>query len=267
MVPTAEESGARQNLTTVASPSDIAYCRNRAKQRFLNRNVQSKLNYTCMEDIEGTRTKEDGRVEPNDPNAFINIDDMRANPFKLQLVVNDILPKIVKTNKKDQEEVKKSYEVIFTDYRKPKPGLVHSIVTTCADLLRVSLFHKDGLRDVTSDVFASCKAIDSDNLIGPARVTTGNVADTQVDNNNHIHIITDNGMYVQYRECSEEKGPLRFSTTAVDFGYFKHKFNRVVMNMTRKDDGLIVLYDDRRIVAFKVQDLYEHRITAGQPKE
>ena len=35
------------------------------------------------------------------------------------------------------------------------------------------------------------------------------------------------------------------------------------MNMTRKDDGLIVLYDEKRIVAFKVQDLYEHRITAG----
>jgi len=39
------------------------------------------------------------------------------------------------------------------------------------------------------------------------------------------------------------------------------------MNMNRKDDGLIVLYDERRIVAFKVQDLYEHRITAGRPKE
>jgi len=34
-----------------------------------------------MEDIEGTRTKDDGRIEPYDPNAFINIDDMRANPF------------------------------------------------------------------------------------------------------------------------------------------------------------------------------------------
>lgn len=162
-----------------------------------------------MEDIEGTRTKDDGRIERYDPNAFINIEDMRSNPFKLQLVVNDILPKIAKIQKKkDEPEVKKSYEVIFTDYRKPKPGLIHSIVTTCADLLRVSLFHKDGLREMTTDVFSSCQAIDEDTLIGPARVTTGNVADIQVDNNNHIHIITDNGMYIQYRECSEEGGPL-----------------------------------------------------------
>ena len=59
---------------------DIA---SRAKNNFLKKKLFSRLNYTCMPDIKTSKN----------PNAFIDISEMRASKFGLQNYFNDILPK------------------------------------------------------------------------------------------------------------------------------------------------------------------------------
>ena len=72
-------------------PVGTSYHQNRAKQKFMRRNLFSRLDYAYMEDIEGAEEKVDGRQVPNNPNSFINIAEMRANRFQLQHHFDDVL--------------------------------------------------------------------------------------------------------------------------------------------------------------------------------
>ena len=80
----------------------------------MKKNQFTRLNYTCMEDIEGADVKVDGRQVSNGPNSFINIAEMRANQFKLQHFFNDILPLVEASKDEPEEQLDKQIEVIMT---------------------------------------------------------------------------------------------------------------------------------------------------------
>jgi hypothetical protein len=99
-------------------------------------------------------------------------------------------------------------------------------------------------------------AIDRDRVVGPARVTRGNVSDIQIDEKNVMFILTENGIYseIQIKEEGEMK-EIKLAGSTVDLGAILDMGLKKLAINPDKSDGPKLLYNKSQIVVFNLDDL------------
>ena len=129
-------------------------------------------------------------------------------------------------------------------------------------------FHESE-QSLTQDVFERCKALASDRVLGPARVTDGRVCALRLDSFNTIHLLCDSGIYQQYALGAVPPPTgvkLRLDGPTVDTGHVEDKhnvhFDKLAVN-EYSASGLIVLYNSSFLLCFKIAELIEQRLGRG----